>query len=454
MENQKPKKSFGQWIKTSITIRMLMVGILILVLLIPLSYIKSLIQERSIRQEQTVVSDINQKWGNQVMLYGPILKLPYQTHNIKKIWDEKTKSYTEEDIITVRHAFFFPNLLDIKANVTSDTLKRGIYKSPVYTSDMKIKGSFTIPSFDTQDIPEEDILWDKSTIILNSTNLKGIKSNLQLKLGTENYLLQSKYSKDSYTNTLETKFLNENSWPKEKAINFNLDLIINGSNQLKFIPVGKETNVSITSDWASPKFDGNYLPDPKTKSITEKGFKANWKVLQVNREFEQEFFGELPHINSSAFGVKFIVPVDDYQKSERTAKYGYLVIALTFLVFFLIQTISKINIHPFQYLMIGLALTMFYTLLISISEHSSFLYAYLIAGISVIVLISVYTKAILRSFKFMAMISASLTALYAFIFVIIQLEDYALLVGSIGLFLILGTIMMVSRKIDWGNDGV
>ncbi|GAA0731884.1 cell envelope integrity protein CreD [Aquimarina litoralis] len=451
METQKQKKSFGQWIKTSVTIRMLMVGILILVLLIPLSYIKNLIQERSIRQEQTVVNDINQKWGNEVLFYGPVLKIPYQTHKIKKIWDEKTKSYLEEDIITLHNAYFFPNLLDIKANVSTDTLKRGIYKSPVYTSDMKINGSFTTPSFEIKDVAEEDILWDKSTIIVNSTNLKGIKSNLQLQLGPENYILQSKYSKDSYTNTLETKFLQEKSWPKDKTVDFSLDLIINGSNQLKFIPVGKETNVAITSDWESPKFDGNYLPDPKTKSITEKGFKANWKVLQVNREFEQEFFGELPYINSSAFGVQFIVPVDDYQKSERTAKYGYLVIALTFLVFFLIQTISKINIHPFQYLMIGLALTMFYTLLISISEHSSFLYAYLIAGTSVVLLISIYSRAILKSLKFMALISASLTALYAFIFVIIQLEDYALLVGSIGLFIILGTIMMVSRKIDWGQ---
>ncbi|WP_299901435.1 cell envelope integrity protein CreD [uncultured Aquimarina sp.] len=451
METQKQKKSFGQWIKTSVTIRMLMVGILILVLLIPLSYIKNLIQERSIRQEQTVVNDINQKWGNEVLLYGPVLKIPYQTHKTKKIWDEKTKSYLEEDMITLHNAYFFPNLLDIKANVSTDNLKRGIYKSPVYTSDMKIKGSFTTPSFEIKDVAEEDILWDKSTIIVNSTNLKGIKSNLQLQLGPENYILQSKYSKDSYTNTLETKFLQEKSWPKEKTVDFSLDLIINGSNQLKFIPVGKETNVAITSDWASPKFDGNYLPDPKTKSITEKGFKANWKVLQVNREFEQEFFGELPYINSSAFGVQFIVPVDDYQKSERTAKYGYLVIALTFLVFFLIQTISKINIHPFQYLMIGLALTMFYILLISISEHSSFLYAYLIAGTSVILLISVYSKAILRSLKFMGLISTSLIALYAFIFVIIQLEDYALLVGSIGLFLILGTIMMVSRKIEWSS---
>ncbi|GAA4279259.1 cell envelope integrity protein CreD [Aquimarina mytili] len=428
-----------------------MVGILILVLLIPLSYIKNLIQERAYRQEE-VVREINQKWGNEVLLYGPILKIPYQIHSLKKIWDEKTKSYTEEDLITIKYAFFFPNTLDIITKVESETLGRSIYESVVYTADMKIKGSFSIPNFEMQDIAETDILWNKATVLVNSTNLKGIKSNLELKIGSESYALQSRFAQKTHTNTLETKFLKENSIPKENSIDFGLDLIINGSEQLRFIPVGKETKVSITSNWASPSFNGNYLPDTKTKEITENGFKANWKILQINREFEQEFFGELPYIDSSAFGVKLLIPVDEYQKSERATKYGYLVIALTFLVFFLIQSISKIHIHPFQYMMIGLALTMFYTLLISISEHSSFLQAYIIAGVAVVLLISIYSKAILKSFKFMGFIAASLAVLYTFIFVIIQLESYALLVGSIGLFLILGTIMMISRKIDWGND--
>ncbi len=336
METQKQKKSFGQWIKTSITIRMFMVGILILVLLIPLSYIQSLIRERSYRQTE-VVKEINQKWGNEVLLYGPVLKIPYQIHNLKKNWDEKTKSYYEEDLVTIKHAYFFPNTLDIKANIDSETLGRSIYESVVYTADMKITGSFTLPNFEIQDIKKEDILWNKATVIINSTNLKGIRSNLELKINTNSYPLRSRYTQNSYTNTLETKFLKEASLPKENPIDFSLDLVINGSEQLRFIPVGRETNVAMTSNWASPSFNGNYLPNTKTKEITESGFKAHWKVLQINREFEQEFFGELPHIDTSAFGVKLLIPVDEYQKSERAAKYGYLVIALTFLVFFLIS---------------------------------------------------------------------------------------------------------------------
>jgi len=450
MEPKKQKKSFGQWLKSSITIRMLMIGILILVLLIPLSFVKKLIKERALRQE-VVVSEINQKWGNEVLIYGPILKIPYRTHTIKKIWNEKTKSYIQEDNIAIHQAFFFPNTLDINTNIASEKLARNIYESVVYTADMKIKGSFILPNFEIQDIQPEDILWNKATVLVNATNSKGIKTNPTIKMGSENYPLQSRYVENSYTNRFETTFLKDSSLPKEHTINFEMDLKVNGSEQLRFIPIGRETNVSMTSNWTSPSFNGNYLPDTKTKNITKDGFTVNWKVLQINRDFEQEFFGELPHIDSSAFGVKLLIPVDEYQKSERAAKYGYLVIALTFLIFFLIQSVSKINIHPFQYIMIGLALTMFYTLLISISEHSNFLFAYSVAGVAVILLISLYSGNILRNSKFAGLIGASLTALYAFIFVIIQLENYALLVGSIGLFSILGAVMMASRKIDWEN---
>ena len=194
----------------------------------------------------------------------------------------------------------------------------------------------------------------------------------------------------------------------------------------------------------------SFLPYNNDK-IHDNGFDAKWKVLDINRPFSQQHFDYLPDLSAFNCGVDFMIPVDEYQKSERSVKYGFLVIALTFLIFFLIQTMSNISIHPFQYLMIGLALTMFYTLLVSISEHSNFFKAYLIAGIAVILLITLYSKAILKTIKFPLFIATSLTALYAFIYVIIQLENYALLVGSIGLFIILAIVMFVSRKIDWSN---
>ena len=206
------------------------------------------------------------------------------------------------------------------------------------------------------------------------------------------------------------------------------------------------------SNWHSPGFDGSPLPDEETKDIGANGFHADWQAYQINRQFQQKFLNKIPDLRSFGFGTNFIIPVDEYQKSERTSKYGFMVIGLTLLVFLLIQLVSKIYIHPFQYVMIGLALVMFYTLLISISEHSSFLKAYLIAGGSVLGLITLYSRAILKGFKFPLLVSLSLASLYGFIYVIIQLENYALLVGSIGLFVILAIVMFASRKIDWGND--
>ena len=454
--NLKPQQNkFGNWIKTSITARMLMVGFLTIVLLIPLFFIQDLIRERSLRQTE-VINEINQQWGNEVLIYGPILKVPYKTYKEKTVTDKKTKKSYTETIEEIHNAYFFPENLNIKSSINPEEKKRGIYTTAVYNSQMTLSGSYTKPDFNDIEIKDENILWDKAKIIIQSSNVKGV-NEANLKLGETNYDLTSKYNGNKNRNfydvvlhTLETKNINEKQLQFEKPLTFNINFNIKGSEQIRFIPTGKQTEAQITSDWKTANFFGEFLPYNDDK-ISDNGFDAKWKILDLNRPFSQQHFNGIPDLKEFAFGVNFMIPVDEYQKSERSAKYGFLVIGLTFLVFFLIQTLSKINIHPFQYLMIGLALTMFYTLLVSISEHSNFLKAYLIAGISVIVLITLYSKSILKTFKFPIFIGLSLTALYTFIYVIIQLENYALLVGSIGLFLILATVMFVSRKIDWNN---
>ncbi|EPR73005.1 Inner membrane protein CreD-like protein [Winogradskyella psychrotolerans RS-3] len=453
-QNQTPENQpnrFSNWIKTSITARMLMVGALILILLIPLTYVNLLIKERSYRQ-QDVVNEINQKWGNDVMLYGPILKLPYKTYSETSTLNEKTKTYLKETKTLINYAYIFPKELDINAKVKSKTLYLGNFESAVYTSNMAIKGSYESPSLASKGIKSEDIIWNNATMLLKTTNLKGIKNEMNIIIDGKSYNFETNFSENSSQNhldELETSFLSEALLKND--FDFNLSVTYDGSNQIQIIPVGKTTTMSMASNWADPGFIGNYSPDDETRSISKDGFKVNWKVLSINRAFSQLYLNKVPNLKQFAFGTKFVVLVDEYQKSERSAKYGFLVIGLTFLIFFLIQTMSKIHIHPFQYLMIGLALVMFYTLLVSISEHSNFLKAYLIAGISVILLITFYSKSILKNFKFSALIGVSLTALYSFIYVIIQLENYALLVGSLGLFLILATVMFVSRKIDWNN---
>jgi len=460
-QKEKSSNKFASWLKSSASVRMVMVGVLTLILLIPLSYIKSLINERQERQE-SVVNEINEKWGEEVLIYGPILKIPYKTYTSTFKEDAETKKRYVERTSKINYLYVFPEKLNAESEVIPEVKKRGIYNSVVYKGNMDFNGVFIKPNFATLDIPETDVLWNKAKIIIKTSNLKGINNEVKIKMNKNSYLFVPKYTqvvKNNYNysynkrtpmHRLESGYLKLTDVPDSLDAKFSINMDFNGSKQIRIIPIGKETKMSIKSDWKSPSFIGNYLPYNADK-INDTGFDAKWKVLNINRGFAQYFQNELPDLEDFSFGVNLMLPVDQYQQNMRTAKYGFLVIALTFLVFFLFQSISKVNIHPFQYLMIGIALTMFYTLLISISEHSSFLIAYLIAGISVIVLISLYSKSILKQTKFMLFISGSLTALYTFIYVIIQLENYALLVGSIGLFLILAMVMFASKKIDWGN---
>lgn len=448
MEQKKSK--FSNWMRNSITARMLVVGFLLVILLIPLEFVKSLINERASRQEE-VVHEINEKWGNEVLLSGPIIKIPYKVFSEEMNFDEKSDSYYTKTKQTIENAYFFPDILNIASQVDTKPLNRSIYESVVYAADINVKGNFPKIDFSNTNISEENILWDNATVILKTSNLKGIKTTPIVNLASEKLSMTPQYSTD-YLNTIQSNYINNAKEIFTQSLTFSFDLKINGSESLKFLPIGKETNAAMKSNWHSPSFDGNFLPEDTSKEISADGFTANWHVLQINRQFEQSFFGHLPDLRASAFGTKLIIPVDEYQKSERTAKYGFMVIGLTLLVFLLIQLVSKIYIHPFQYVMIGLALVMFYTLLISISEHSSFFKAYTIAAISVLALITLYSRAILKGFKFPLLICASLASLYGFIYVIIQLENYALLVGSIGLFIILAIVMFTSRRIDWNNE--
>lgn len=441
------KQKIGNWFKNSISAKMLTVGFLILILLIPLGFVKDLIRERGFRQTE-VIDEINTKWGNQVILNGPILKVPYNVYVEEKVFDEKTKTFLTTQKPERHHAYFFPWELDIKSQVKTKPLERGIYESVVFSSENQITGTFAKLNFSVKEIKEEDILWDKATLLVKTSNLKGIRNTVKVTLGENEYDLKPKFD-NAYMNTLESGYLKNIQEIQKQPLAFESKIAINGSSTLQFIPIGKETTVAMKSNWHSPSFNGNFLPDTEGKKISSNGFEAKWKVLETNRRFGQYFFDNLPNLSDFSFGTEFLVPIDDYQKTERTSKYGLMIIGLTLLVFLLIQISSKIAIHPFQYLMIGLALVMFYTLLISISEHQNYLNAYLISGVAVVSLITIYSRSILKNLKFTFLILGSMFSLYAFIFVIIQLEDYALLVGSVGLFVILSIIMFTSRRIDW-----
>ena len=458
MDSQSQNSSQGNRlinsIKNSITTRLLFICLLSLLMLIPLNMVEDLIHERKNRQNG-VVSEISEKWGEQVLIYGPILKVPYRVYQEKKLINSSGDNNIEK-IEEIKYLYRFPLQLEIKSSIDPELKKRGIFETAVYKSKTSLSGSYDLESIETEEISAEDILWDKAQFVFKTSNLRGINEQISIHAAGKTYNFNSKYQSQQkplngpVMHLMESTDLKDIEVSKQKLLKFDMDLSIKGSSEISFVPVGKTTSAVITSPWKTKSFTGDFLPQHSEK-LNDGGFKASWKVLDINRPFPQMFFKTLPDLNEFAFGVNFMIPVDEYQKSERATKYGILVIGLTFLIFFLIQTLSKISIHPFQYLMIGLGLVMFYTLLISISEHSSFLTAYLIAGAAVITMISLYSRSILRGWKFPMFIAISLLALHTFIYIIIQLESYALLVGSIGLFIILGAVMYVSRKIDWQN---
>ena len=454
MENQEFQEQQNNEEKTffqSTTAKMIMVGLLTFVLLIPLLFVQNLILERSQRKSE-VVNEISNLWGSDVAFYGPVLRIPYNTYENINVIDQKTGATTLQRRATTNFVYFFPNELTNTSKVKkNESLKRGLFNPVVFTANMNFKGNFKAPNFTKLNISEESIQWDKAAIIVKTTNLKSIKSELKIQLNNEKLTFEPQPDDKSNYSVLATNLFDYKTLATNNNLNFNFGITYNGSNSINFIPIGKLTSVGIDSDWESPSFEGSFAANDTTKIVNKDGFHVEWKILDINRTFSQQYANVLPDLEDYRFGVKLIDTVDEYQQNERVSKYGFLVIGLTFLIFFLIQSISKINIHIFQYSMIGIALIMFYTLLISITEHSSFSLAYGISGIAVVIMITLYSISILKNRKFPLFIATSLSVLYTFIYVIIQMEDYALLVGSIGLFFILGAVMYFSRKIDWGK---
>ncbi len=443
--------------RNSAIIKGVFIGFLILILLIPTAMIESLITERQGRESEAI-REVSSKWGNSQSFIGPVLKVPfYKINKIEKVNEKGGKEIESEK--KIEFAYFLPDKLDIIGEVFPEMRNRGIYEIAVYRSHMKFKGNFSEIQYQNMNILPENMIWKDAKILLTLSDLRGLK---------EEVVLDWNGKKSNFNSGEELSFganLQENSrisgiytpisiQNEGKSVNnFSFSINIKGSESINFIPVGKTTEVSLKSNWPSPSFIGSFLPDKR--QVSEKGFSANWKVLHLNRNFPQYWTNTAPaSINSSASGVKLISPNDNYQKSSRSAKYAILIISLTFLAFFFTEIVNAKKVHPFNYILIGIALCIFYTLLISISEFLTFNIAYFIATILTIGLIFWYSKSIFGNKRPATIIALVMLLLYGFIFVIIQLEDTALLIGSIGLFIILAITMYVSRKIDWANVGV
>ncbi len=412
-----------------------------LLLLIPTTMIKALIHDREYTQKQAI-REVSTKWGNEQTLTGPYLTIPFVKY--EKEYSYKDSAFKTVEVVDFVH--LLPSELNISGEIQPERRYRGIYEIVVYNSEITFSGKFDDLSLSQMDIPKENLRFGNAHMELGIDDLRGIEEQIDLEWNEARFSFNPGVTTENIVRSgINAPISKDPSDSTSYHFSFTLDL--KGSQLLYFTPVGRVTDVNISSSWDNPSFNGAFLPD--SRSISDSGFTANWNVLHLNRNYPQIWKGSQNDIRSSSFGIDLLLPVDNYQKSYRSINYAILFIGFTFLVFFFIEILNKVYIHPIQYILVGIALVVFYTLLLSISEHLKYNLAFILSALATLILISGYVKAILKSNQLTYLISGILLILYSFIFIIIQLQDLALLIGSIGIFIILGLVMYFSRKIDW-----
>ncbi len=432
-----PALSF--WQKNKLVIKSFFIAFLVLALLIPTFIIMYLVNERKERKQE-VTKEISNKWSAAQTITGPFLIIPY-TEN---------ENINGNTVAVKKNIFLLPEQLNINSTIEPEIRYRSIYKVPVFTAKpVTLSGKFAKHNFNTVGVNPALIKWSEAKLCIGISDLKGIKQQsikwngqlLNMDAGLpENAIVQQGISVPL---PLDTAFIDAENI-------FFVQLTLQGSEKLYCTPLGSSTTVHFSSLWGNPAFDGKYLPD--TERVTNKGFEADWGISQFNRDFPKIFAGNnnaFQSVKESAFGVILLSPFDAYAQTMRSLKYAILIIALTFFAYFFTEIFQRRPVHPLQYILIGMALVIFYILLLSISEYIQFPVAYFAASAATVLLLSWYTESIFKKWKMVAVVASLLSVLYLFIYVLIQMQDNALLFGSVGLFVLLAAAMYLSRKIDW-----
>jgi inner membrane protein len=414
----------------SFTLKIVLLAFLGLFLLIPLEMIQSIIRERQ-KNSEDVKKEIALQWAGPQVISGPVLNIPVLVFPSKK---------DAEPYKSVFH--IMPETLSVNGDIQTEKRHRSIYQAVVFTAGLNISGDFIIPEMNTGE--KNEILWKEAYYTMGISDNRGLKGGIFLK--TDSVTLEAIPGlKDGDLFSTGISFPADLT-KRNGTIAFTINLKVSGSEGLSFAPVGKKTEVALLSKWNSPGFKGNFLP--VERAIAESGFNAKWLVTNLNRNFPQVWSGNAYKPVNDSFGVDFILPVDHYHKSLRSAKYGILFIALTFLALIFAEMAIKENIHIFQYLLVALGLVLFFSLLNALSEYTGFNIAYLISASSTIILISFFLRNLFKKRGTVLLISGLLVFLYSFIFILLTLNDYAYLAGNIGLFILLAITMRLSVKLD------
>lgn len=437
---------------------MMVVG-LTLIIYIPLVMIQSTISER-MRFRSDAVRSIATDSVNAQTVIGPVLVIPYtdEYEETEEIGDAKTPRTRTVQRKVEKRLMVFPNDLRIKGALETDHRYRGIHKVLVYSGQLMLAGDFSLPdrSALTPEKPHSRLTLSAPFIALAVEDVRGIRNIPAVTWNGKQIEFQQGSRLASLKNGMHAVLEPVDLKEKTNAA-FSFDLGLDGIERLQFAPVAKNNEVTLESKWPHPQFGGRFLPAPKSRTVDGNGFSATWNIsslaTSIQHQLATDSLAPSAVANLDYFGVSFIEPINIYSQAERAVKYGLLFVALTFAAFFLFELLKQLPIHPVQYVLVGLALALFFLLLVSLSEHLRFLHAYLIASSACILLIGFYLSYVLRSWKRGLGFGLALTLLYGVLYGLLRSENNALVMGSILLFAVLAAAMVATRKIDWYQLG-
>jgi len=455
MSNTSTFGKINQWARNSISLKLLVIGLFVLILLIPSEMVQSLIRERETTRNEAI-SEIWRTWGDRQVLAGPVVSVPVVTS--KSLPNGMVESST-------RFLHFLPENLSVSGEVVPVIRYRSIYEVVLYSTSLSFNGNFQPLVPKGLNVQPADIRWDKAYVTFGISDMKGVKENINITWNDSVYRMQPGVPvKDIIKGGVSIPVAIDPTISN----NFGFKLQLNGSRLLSFLPFASEMNVSLTSKWANPSFEGAFIPSEK--SINKSGFTAKWKILELNRNYGQFGFDNFitgegeqsgkmfdndrisPDNAVGAFGVNLIMPVDQYQRTTRAAKYGVLFVILTFVTFFFFELLRKKYVHPLQYLIVGFAIMLFYLLLLSLAEYLLFDLAYAISAVVVTLMVMLYAGAIFSNRKYGIIVGLILFLLYVYFYTLLQLQLYSLLFGSIGMAVMLSVIMLLTRNLHRERD--
>jgi len=438
-------------LRHSYSLKAMTIGLLSLLLLIPVAMVRGVINDRETVGSQGR-ADIMRSWGGAQMISGPILMLPYDLTRVTQYGEIIPESGT---------LYLLPETLSVDVDIDSEIRYRGAHTYPVYTADTVVGGTFRAPNSTGLGIDKAEFRWDLASVAIAVLEPRFLRSAPYLDVAGERSRFDRADTEISGLPPLLVAPLSHFADESARAdqLSFSIGLALSGTESLRVLPLGDDTSVTMRSNWQDPSFVGAHLPEQR--EVSEDGFDASWRVSGFGRSFPSRWLSKtVPQRTAAddAFGVKLFVPVGLYQLTDRATKYAVMFIGLTFIAYFLFEILAGLKLHALQYLLVGLGNAMFYLLLLSLAEHLGFGVSYLISSSASIALIAGYSYSVLGSRRRAMAMSGILAGLYGFLYMTLNAAVYALLAGSIGLWLILATVMYLTRKIDWfktrsGHDG-